>query len=114
MAGRRPHRPRADWRRRLWRGTGGTPAHRVIPDDLWRDRLAVLAEQGAWLVAWGPGPGEPDCRVPPALLPESQKRRETAFRLGRSPVRVSTGVDGEGNAARKPASRSGATTTPNK
>ena len=33
--------------------TRGTPAHPhwVTPDDLWRDRLAVLAEQGAWLTA---------------------------------------------------------------
>jgi hypothetical protein len=33
--------------------TKGTPAqpHWVTPDDLWRDRLAVLAEQGAWLAA---------------------------------------------------------------
>jgi hypothetical protein len=47
--------------------TGGTPAHPhwVTPDDLWRDRLAVLADQGGWLAAWGPRPGEPDCRVPP-------------------------------------------------
>ena len=54
--------------------TGGTQAHPhwVTPDDLWRDRLAVLAEQNAWLAAWGPRPGELDCRVPPALLPESQ------------------------------------------
>src|SRR3954470_23351884 len=54
--------------------TGGTQAHPnwVTPDDLWRDRLAVLAEQNAWLAVWGPRPGEPDCRVPPALLPESQ------------------------------------------
>jgi hypothetical protein len=31
--------------------TGGTQAypHWVTPDDLWRDRLAVLANQGAWL-----------------------------------------------------------------
>src|SRR3954447_18419898 len=46
--------------------TGGTQAHPhwVTPDDLWRDRLAVLADQGAWLASWGPQPGEPDCRVP--------------------------------------------------
>jgi len=46
--------------------TGGTPTHPhwVTPDDLWRDRLVILAEQNAWLAAWGPGPGEPDCRVP--------------------------------------------------
>jgi hypothetical protein len=88
--------------------TGGTQAHPhwVTPDDLWRDRLAVLADQGAWLTAWGPRPGEPDCRVPPALLPESQMRRESAYLLWRSTVQVSTGVDSESNAARKPASRS--------
>src|SRR3954470_1338911 len=70
--------------------TGGTPAHPhwVSPDDLWRDRLAVLTDQGAWLAAWGPRPGEPDCRVPAALLPESQVRRENAYLLWRSTVRV--------------------------
>src|SRR4051812_50209017 len=58
--------------------TGGTPAHPhwVTPDDLWRDRLAVLTEQGAWLAAWGPRPGEPGRRGPPAPLPEGQTRRE--------------------------------------
>src|SRR4051812_49901299 len=88
--------------------TGGTPTHPhwVTPDDLWRDRLAVLAEQGAWLSAWGQRPGEPDCRVPPALLPENQTRRENAYALWRSTARVSTDVDSESNAARKPASRS--------
>src|SRR3954449_9672117 len=67
--------------------TGGTQAHPhwVTLDDLWRDRLAVLADQGAWLAAWGPRPGEPDCRVPPALLPESQTRRENAYLLGAQP-----------------------------
>ena len=61
--------------------TGGTQAqpHWVTPDDLWRDRLAVLAEQNAWLAAWGPRPGEPVCRGPPALLPESRTRRENAY-----------------------------------
>src|SRR3954451_21253559 len=87
---------------------GGTPAppHWVAPDDLWRDRLAILAEQNAWLAAWGPRPGEPDCRVPPALLPESQTRRENAYLLWRSTVRVSTDVTSENNAARQPQSRS--------
>ena len=49
--------------------TGGTQAHPhwITPDDLWRDRLAVLADQGAWLASWGPRPGEPGCQVPPAL-----------------------------------------------
>ena len=63
--------------------TGGTQAHPhwVTPDDLWRDRLAVLADQGAWLASWGPRPGEPGCQVPPALLPESQTRRENAYAL---------------------------------
>jgi hypothetical protein len=36
--------------------TGGTQAYPywISPDDLWRDRLAVLADQGAWLASWGP------------------------------------------------------------
>src|SRR3954447_12013378 len=87
--------------------TGGTPAHPhwVTPDDLWRDRLAVLAEQNAWLAAWGPRPGDPDCRVPPALLPESRTRRENAWLLWRSTVRVSTDTDSESRAVRKPRSR---------
>ncbi len=84
--------------------TGGTQAHPhwVAPDDLWRDRLAILADQGAWLTAWGPRPGEPDCRVPPALLPESQTRRENAYALWRSTTRASTDVDSESKTARKP------------
>ena len=77
------------------RGTQAHP-HWITPDDLWRDRLTVLAEQNAWLAAWGPRPGEPDCRVPPALLPESQTRRENAYLLWRSTVRVSTNIDAEG------------------
>jgi hypothetical protein len=87
--------------------TGGTQAHPhwVTPDDLWRDRLAVLADQGAWLAAWGPRPGEPDCRVPPALLPESRTRRENAYLLWRSTVRVSTDIDAEGRTKPKPQSR---------
>src|SRR4051795_4718905 len=92
--------------------TGGTQAHPhwVTPDDLWRDRLAVLADQGAWLAAWGPRPGEPGCRVPPALLPETQARRENAYFLWRLAVRTS--VDkanadkaSESGTARKPRSR---------
>ncbi len=87
--------------------TGGTPAHPhwVTPDDLWRDRLAVLAEQGAWLAAWGPRPGEPDCRVPPALLPESQTRRENAYLLWRSTVPARNDVDTESRTTHKPRSR---------
>jgi hypothetical protein len=87
--------------------TGGTEAHPhwVTPDDLWRDRLAVLAEQNAWLAAWGPRPGEPDCRVPPALLPESQTRRENAYLLWYSTMRVSSDVDAESKTVRKPRSR---------
>ena len=83
--------------------TGGTQAHPhwITPDDLWRDRLAILADQGAWLKSWGPRPGESDCRVPPALLPESQTRRENAYLLWRSMTRVSTDVDSESKAARK-------------
>src|SRR3954467_2732577 len=88
--------------------TGGTPAHPhwVTPEDLWCDRLAVLAEQGVWLAAWGSRPGEPDCRVPRALLPESRTRRESAYLVWRSTVSVSTGIDSESNAAHKPAARS--------
>jgi hypothetical protein len=87
--------------------TGGTLAHPhwVTPDDLWRDRLAILADQGAWLASWGPRPGEPDCRVPPALLPESQKRRENAYAWWRSTARVSTVIDSKSKTARKPGSR---------
>jgi hypothetical protein len=87
--------------------TGGTPAHPhwVTPDDLWRDRLAVLADQGTWLVAWGPRPGEPNCRVPPALLPESQARREDTYLLWRSAVRVSADADSDSKTVRKPRPR---------
>jgi hypothetical protein len=87
--------------------TGGTQAHPhwVTPDDLWRDRLAVLAEQNAWLAAWGPRPGEPDCRVPPALLPESQTRRENAYLLWRSTVRIDTNDDSASRTTHKPRSR---------
>ena len=86
--------------------TGGKQAHPhwVTPDDLWRDRLAVLADQGAWLAAWGPRPDEPGCRVPPALLPESQTRRENAYLLWHSTVRVSTDAESGSKTARKPQS----------
>jgi hypothetical protein len=88
--------------------TGGTQAHPqwVTPDDLWRDRLAILADQGAWLAAWGPRLGEPDCRVPPALLSESQTRRENIYALWRSTVRTRTDVISESKTALKPVSRS--------
>jgi hypothetical protein len=87
--------------------TGGTPTHPhwVTPDDLWRDRLAVLAEQNAWLAVWGPRPGEPDCRVPPALLPESQTRRANAYLLWRSTVRFNTHEDDRNRTTPKPRSR---------
>src|SRR3954469_25309643 len=86
---------------------GGTRAHPHwgTPDDLWRDRLAVLAEQNAWLAVWGPRPGEPDCRVPPALLPESRTRRENAYLLWHSTVRVSSDVDAESRTTSKPRSQ---------
>ena len=83
------------------RGTQAHP-HWITPDDLWRDRLAVLADQGAWVAAWGPRPGEPDCRVPPAMLPESRTRRENAYLLWRSTVRVSTDDDGGSRTTHKP------------
>jgi hypothetical protein len=88
--------------------SGGTQAHPhwVTPDDLWRDRLAVLADQGAWLAAWGPRPGEPGCRVPLALLPESQTQRENAYAWWRSTARASTDVDSEIKTAGQPRSRS--------
>jgi hypothetical protein len=86
------------------RGTQAHP-HWITPDDLWRDRLAVLGEQNAWLAAWGPRPGEPDCRVPPALLPESRKQRENAYAWWHSTARVSTDVDSKSRAVRKPRSR---------
>jgi len=88
--------------------TGGTQAHPhwVAPDDLWRDRLAILADQGAWLTAWGPRPGEPDCRVPPALLPETQARRANAYLLWRSTVPTSPDVTSQSKTTRKPAARS--------
>jgi hypothetical protein len=84
--------------------TGGTQTHPhwITPDDLWRDRLAVLAEQNAWLAAWGPRPGEPDCRVPPALLPESRTRRENAYLLWRSTVGGNIDADSESRTVRKP------------
>ena len=86
------------------RGTQAHP-HWITPDDLWRDRLTVLAEQNAWLAAWGPRPGEPDCRIPPALLPESQARREDTYLLWRSTVRVSTHDDDRSRTTSKPRPR---------
>jgi hypothetical protein len=88
--------------------TSGTSAHPhwVTPDDLWRDRLAILAEQGAWLAVWGPRPGEAGCQVPPALLPETQARRANAYALWRSEVRTSTEVATEHKTTAKRASRS--------
>jgi hypothetical protein len=86
------------------RGTQAHP-HWITPDDLWRDRLTVLAEQNAWLAVWGPRPGEPDCRVPPALLPESQARREDTYLLWRSTVRIDTNDDSESRTTHKPRSR---------
>ena len=66
---------------------------------------AVLADQGAWLAAWRPRPGEPGCWVPPALLSETQARRENAYFLWRSAVRASTDGITESRTARKPRSR---------
>ena len=87
--------------------TGGTQAHPhwLTAEDLWCDRLAVLAEQSIWLAAWGPRPGEPDCRVPPALLPERRTRRENAYSLWYSTMRVSSDVDTESSNTPKPRSR---------
>src|SRR4051794_25370796 len=57
--------------------TGGTPAqpHWVSPDDLWRDRLAVLAEQ---LPAGGPGVGGRGGRPAGCPLPCYRKARRGA------------------------------------
>jgi hypothetical protein len=84
--------------------TGGTATHPhwIAPDDLWCDRLVVLEEQNVGLAAWGPRPGEPDCRAPPALLPESRTRRANAWLLWRSTVWVSTDDDTESKRVRKP------------
>jgi hypothetical protein len=68
----------------------------------WRDRLAALAEYGAWLASWSLRPGKPDCRVPPALLPERQTWRENAYLLWRSTVPTSPDVTSESKTARKP------------
>jgi hypothetical protein len=67
--------------------TGGTPAHPhwVTPDDLWRDRLAVLADQGAWLAAWGPQPGEPDCRMPRPCCQKANGGAKTLICYGAQP-----------------------------
>lgn len=88
--------------------TRGTPAqpHWATPEDLWLDRLAVLADQGAWLADWGPRPGEPGCRVPAVLLPQTQARREDAYALWHSTARASTDADGARKTAREPGSRS--------
>jgi hypothetical protein len=69
-------------------------------------RLTVLADQGAWLASWGPRPGEPNCRVPPALLPETQARHENAYALWRSAVRTSDEVASESKTPRMRTSRS--------
>src|SRR4051794_37733466 len=88
----------------LLAGTGGTqaPPHWGTPPDLLRDRLAGFVDPGARGASWGSRPGEPGCQVPPALLPESQIRRENAYALWRSTARASTDVDSESKTARKP------------
>src|SRR5687768_642464 len=106
-----------------WRGSGYAGASRGIPlgisvtdleiEEAIREawavlsaaspsarRLTVLADQGAWLASWGPRPGEPNCRVPPALLPETQARHENAYALWRSAVRTSDEVASESKTPR--------------
>jgi hypothetical protein len=34
----------------------------------WPDRLAAFRQDGTWVHAWGPKPGEPGCKVPAELL----------------------------------------------
>jgi hypothetical protein len=89
----------------LTKGTSAHP-HWVTPDDLWRDRLAILGEQGAWLAVWGPRPGEAGCQVPPALLPETQAQRENAYALWHSAGRTGGEVASESKTTRTRASRS--------
>jgi len=61
--------------------TGGTQAHPhwVTPDDLWRDRLAILADQGAWLAGelGSPtgGAGLPGAARPAAGNPSAARER---------------------------------------
>src|SRR3954464_10527939 len=83
----------------------GPPRARAAAAGARGARLAVLADQGAWLASWGPQPGEPGCRVPPALLPETQARREHAYLLWRSAVRTSVDKASESKTARQPRSR---------
>ena len=60
--------------------TGGTEAHPhwITPDDLWRDRLAVLADHNTWLASWGPRPEEPVRSTGrPSLPPEASPGAKT-------------------------------------
>ena len=69
--------------------TGGTQAHPhwVTPDDLWRDRLAVLADQGAWLASLGSAAGRaglPGAPCPAAGKPDAARERLSAVALDRA------------------------------
>jgi hypothetical protein len=71
--------------------TGGTQAHPhwINPDDLWRDRLATLADQGAWLAAWCPhSQGSRIGEFPPPWGLPHDWRSSRHSRLG-------TGIDSE-------------------
>jgi hypothetical protein len=54
----------------------------------------------------GPATGEPGCRVPPALLPEAQARREGAYALWRAATRAGSEAATGNETPRKPGSRS--------
>jgi len=57
--------------------TKGTMAHPhwVTPDDLWRDRLAVLADQDAWLAAATGSARLPNSPCPAAGKPNAARER---------------------------------------
>jgi hypothetical protein len=66
--------------------TGDTPAHSrwVTPNDLWRDRLAVLAEQGALAGGLGAAArraGLPGAPCPAAGKPDAPRERLLAVAL---------------------------------
>jgi len=43
-------------------------------EALWASQLAVH-QRGGWQIGWGPEPGEPDCRIPPAFVAKWKARK---------------------------------------